>query len=142
MIFTKKIAVFLVVFSLAAGSVFGETEIKGRLLKATRNGTNITAVFEPIVSIYQDIISGVRTIKIQLSGVRAWDSKTYEFYHDGTTGSPIIWKRRMRGVVVQPIAVYITTSEQEDGSSLLYINYEYREKKGFGSVDFIVEVKN
>lgn len=135
-------AFFLIVFSLAAGSVFGETDIKGRLLKATRNGANITGAFEPIVTIYQDVVSGVRTIKIHLSGERPRDSKIYEFYHDGTTGSPIIWKRRMRGVVVQPIAVYITTTEQEDGSSLLYFNYEYRERKGFGSVDYIIEVKN
>ena len=142
MIFTKRMLFFGVVFSLAIGSVFGETEIKGRLLKATRNGTNITGSFEPIVSIFQDAISGVRSIKIHLSGSRPRDSKIYEFYHDGTTGSPIIWKRRMRGVLVQPIAVYITTTELEDGSNLLYFNYEYREKKGFGSVDYIIEVKN
>jgi hypothetical protein len=136
MTFTKKIALCSLILALTGVSVFAQTEIKGKLIKATKNGVEITGIFEPIVSISQEDVLGVQSIKIALSGVRYADSKTYEFYNDGNNPSPIIWRRRMRGVTVQPINVYITTKESDE-SNLLYINYEYKDSKGFGSVDYI-----
>jgi hypothetical protein len=137
MTFSKKIALCSLILAVTGAAAFAQpTEIKGKLVKATKNGVNITDIFEPIVSITQDEILGVQSIKIELSGAWPLNSKVYEFYNDGKNESPIIWKRRMRGVVVQPIRVFITERETEEGN-LLYINYEYKDSKGFGSVDYI-----
>ncbi|MDR2521258.1 MAG: hypothetical protein LBC72_01715 [Spirochaetaceae bacterium] len=144
MTLAKKAAAVSFLLMFAAGSVFSQsaqTTVKGKLIKATRNGKNITSVFEPIVSISQEDVLGVRSIRLELSGVLSRDSKVYEFYNDGKNESQILWKRRMRGVVVQPIAVFITTAESENNTNLLCLNYEYRDSKGFGSVDYIIETE-
>jgi hypothetical protein len=133
-------AVFCGIFLLAAAGAFAQGETKGRLVNATRNGKDITGMFEPIVSVVQEEVMGVRSIKLELSGVRPYDSKVYEFYNSGDANS-LIWKRRMRGVVVDPIAVYITIIASEGGTKQLLINYEYTDSKGFGSVDYIIALQ-
>jgi hypothetical protein len=132
--------VFCFIFIFLDAVLFAQSEIKGRLIKASRNGVDITKTFEPVVSVEQDKVMDVRTIKLRLEGQNSRDSKVYEFYNDGTENGGITWKRRLRGVVVQPLAVYITTAESGD-ANYLYINYEYRDKKGFGSVDYIIAIQ-
>ncbi|MDR0551718.1 MAG: hypothetical protein LBG72_06840 [Spirochaetaceae bacterium] len=140
MVFTKKAALCSLALMFISVAAFGQTEIKGKLIKATKNGADISGLFEPIVSVFQEEVLGIKTLKVSLTGIRPYNSKTYEFYYDGKDESTIVWKRRMRGVVVRPICVYITVGETED-SNILYLNYEYKDSKGFGSVDYIISTE-
>ncbi|GHT48834.1 hypothetical protein FACS1894102_2580 [Spirochaetia bacterium] len=121
----------------------GETTVKGRLLKASYAGRDTTSLYEPIVTIRQSETLGVSYLTFELEGARsARNSKTYEFYNDGSANSPLIWKRRMRGVVVDPITVYIaTTPGATDSTNNLLISYEYTDSKGFGTVSYVVSLE-
>jgi hypothetical protein len=119
--------------------LFAEERI-GKLLKASVSGVDTTKRYEPLVMIVQNSVLDVQNLKITLSGVRSRDSKTYEFYNDGTTGSPVIWRRRMRNVIVRPGNAYISVNIGEDVNTIV-INYEYFGRRGFGNAVYVIAVE-
>jgi hypothetical protein len=141
MVSLKKIALFSLIFAVSVSAAFAQDAIKGRLLKATYSGIDTTNLYEPLVTLRQSETLGIKTLALELSGVRIGNNKWYEFYNDGTDPSPVIWKRRMRGVVVKPLNVYITISEGLNNTNNILINYEYKDTKGFGAVSYVIAVE-
>lgn len=138
MLSTKKI-VFLTGLALCcAVSLFADEQIIGRLVKASVSGVDTTKLYEPLVTISQSSVLDLKSLTIRLSGVRARDSKQYEFYNDGTDGNPVIWRRRTRGVTVRPLNTYITVNSGPDNTNTIVINYEYRGRRGFGNVVYVI----
>jgi hypothetical protein len=84
---------------------------------------------------------GLRNFALRLSGVRARDSKVYEFYNDAAADNPVIWQRRMRNVTVRPGSAYITVNSGTDGINTIVINYEYRGRRGFGNAVYVIAVE-
>jgi hypothetical protein len=120
-------------------SLFAEERV-GRLVKASVSGVETTRLYEPLVTIVQNSVLGVQNLTIMLSGVRARDSKIYEFYNDGTTGSPVIWRRRMRNVTVRPGSAYVSVNIGE-GMNTIVVNYEYFGRRGFGNAVYVIAVE-
>lgn len=138
MLSTKKI-VFLAGLALGcAVSLFADGQVIGRLVKASVSGVDTTKLYEPLVTISQSSILELKSFTLKLSGVRARDSKLYEFYNDETTGNPVIWRRRTRGVTVRPLNAYITVNPGADNTNTIVINYEYRGRRGFGNVVYVI----
>ncbi|GHV22748.1 hypothetical protein FACS189494_09990 [Spirochaetia bacterium] len=125
---------------VCAAPVFSQSVVKGRLVRATRSGVVTTSIYDPIVTIRQSETLGVRTLVLELTGVRSANSKRYEFYSDGKQINPVLWRRRERGIVVKPYSVFITLTEGEGGTNTLLINYDYKEKKGYGAVSYIISI--
>jgi hypothetical protein len=149
---TKKS--FLLVILLSAGAVLvsAEEQIIGRLIKASISGADTTKLYEPLVYIKQSSVLGVQNFTLKLTGIRARDSKQYEFYNDSSNtyasevsaaniGDSIIWRRRSRNITVKPLNTYITLSLGNDNTNIIVINYEYRGKKGFGNVVYMIAVE-
>ncbi|GMO46663.1 MAG: hypothetical protein Ta2G_01900 [Termitinemataceae bacterium] len=147
MIINVKKSLALVIFAALSYCAFaqdasGGEAVKGRLLKATYAGRDTTALYEPIVTIRQSETMGVVYMSFELEGARARNSKRYEFYYDPVTAiSPFVWKRRMRGVVVEPYTVYITRQAGQNDMDNLLISYEYLDSRGFGTVSYIVALE-
>ena len=145
MISLKKVMLAGIIFAVSMVSVFAQEApadgIKGRLIKATHSGVETTSLYEPLVTIRQSETLGVKSLYIELAGVRSSNDKWYEFYNDGNDASPAMWKRRMRGVVVQPLYVYITTVEGLNDTNNIVISYEYKDTKGFGAVSYVIAVE-
>ncbi|MDR2842246.1 MAG: hypothetical protein LBV52_03485 [Spirochaetaceae bacterium] len=137
----KKILVLAFIFALSGTALFAQTTVKGRLLKASYTGLDTTNLYEPLVTIKQSETLGVKYLSLELSGIKKRDNKYYEFYNDGTAPSPLIWKRRMRGVVVEPLNVVIALSGGFNGSNNLVVTYEYVDRLGFGSVTYIIALE-
>ncbi|GMO31590.1 MAG: hypothetical protein Ta2B_12680 [Termitinemataceae bacterium] len=138
----KKISFFVAILcAVSIGAFAQDSTVKGRLLKASYAGHDTTELYEPILTIRQSETLGVKYLSIELSGVRTKNNKRYEFYNDGAAGSPLIWKRRMRGVVVEPINVYIAMTEGVNNTNHLLISYEYVDREGFGTVSYIIAVE-
>jgi hypothetical protein len=138
MLSTKRV-VFLAVLTLGcAVSLFADGQVIGRLVKASVSGVDTTKLYEPLVTISQSSILALRSFTLNLSGVRERDSKLYEFYNDENTGNPVIWRRRTRGVTVRPLNAYITVSPGPDNTNTIVINYEYRGRRGFGNVVYVI----
>jgi hypothetical protein len=112
----------------------------GKLIKSSVSGVDTTRLYEPLVKIVQNSVLGVQNLTIMLSGVRARDSKIYEFYNDGKKGSPAIWRRRMRNVTVRPGNAYVSVNIGEDMNTIV-INYEYFGRKGFGNAVYVIAVE-
>jgi hypothetical protein len=123
-------------------SLSADEKIMGRLIKASVSGVDTTKLYEPLVTISQSSVLDLKSLTIKLSGIRERDSKLYEFYNDGTTGSPVIWRRRTRGVTVRPLNAYITVSAGPDNTNMIVINYEYRGRRGFGNVVYVIATEN
>ncbi|GMO33681.1 MAG: hypothetical protein Ta2F_09620 [Termitinemataceae bacterium] len=119
----------------------GAGTVNGRLLKASYTGIDTTNLYEPLVTISESETLGVRYLSLELVGARPRNNKKYEFYNDGTANSPLVWKRRMRGVVVEPINVYIAVTEGVNNTNHLLISYEYIDSQGFGTVSYIVALE-
>jgi hypothetical protein len=139
---TKKI-VFLTGLALGcAVSLFADEQVIGRLVKASISGVDTTKLYEPLVTIGQSSVLDMKRFTLKLSGVRERDSKQYEFYNDGTVQNPAIWRRRTRGVTVKPLNAYITVSAGSNNTNTIVINYEYRGRKGFGNVVYVIDTEN
>ncbi|MDR0408960.1 MAG: hypothetical protein LBH18_00980 [Spirochaetaceae bacterium] len=126
---------------LCSTSLFADEQITGRLIKASLSGVDTTKLYEPLVNITQSSVLGVRSFTLKLSGVNPRNSKQYEFYNDSNSGDSSVWKRRMRGVTVRPVDAYITVSDGPNNTNTIVINYEYRGRKGFGNVVYVVTVE-
>ena len=138
MLSTKRI-IFLAGLALGcAVSLFADEQVIGRLVKASVSGADTTKLYEPLVTITQNSVLNMKSFTLKLSGVRDRDSKLYEFYHDETTDNPVIWRRRTRGVTVRPLNAYITVSPGADNTNTIVINYEYRGRRGFGNVVYVI----
>jgi hypothetical protein len=144
--------VFLAVL-LLGGTVLisADEQVIGRLIKASVSGADTTKLYEPLVHISQSSVLDVRSFTLKLTGKRAWDSKQYEFYNDkagegGTSvlnaGDTVIWKRRSLNVTVRPLNAYITVSQGGGDTNVIVINYEYRGRKGFGNVVYVIAIEN
>jgi hypothetical protein len=134
-----KIVFLTSVILLCSTSLFAADEqITGRLIKASLSGVDTTKLYEPLVNITQSSVLGVRNFTLKLSGVNPRNSKQYEFYNDSNNDNPEVWKRRMRNVTVAPVNAYITVSDGQDNTSIIVINYEYRGRKGFGNVVYVI----
>jgi hypothetical protein len=139
----KKKAFFLAALAVACSvSLFADEQIKGRLIKSSVSGVDTTKLYEPLVTITQSSVMGLRNFTLRLSGVRAGDSKVYEFYNDSASDNPVIWHRRMRNVTVRPGNAYITVNSGSDGLNTIVINYEYRGRRGFGNTVYVINVEN
>ncbi|MDR3357156.1 MAG: hypothetical protein LBO04_08255 [Spirochaetaceae bacterium] len=135
--------VFLTILALGcAVSLFADEQITGRLVKASVSGTDTTKLYEPLVMISQSSVLDMKSFTLRLSGVRERDSKRYEFYNDEGTSNPFVWKRRTRGVTVRPLNAYITVSAGPENTNIIVINYEYRGRKGFGNVVYVIATEN
>jgi hypothetical protein len=121
-------------------SLFADEQVTGKLIKASLSGVDTTRLYEPLVTITQSSVLGVRNFTLKLSGVNSRNSKQYEFYNDGDSDNPDIWKRRMRNVTVKPVNAYITVSNGPDNTNIIVVNYEYRGRKGFGNVVYMIAV--
>jgi hypothetical protein len=121
-------------------SLFAEEKIVGRLVKSSVSGMETTWLYEPLVTIVQDSVLGVKNLTVMLSGIRARDSKIYEFYNDGANGNPVIWRRRMRNVTVRPGSAYVSVNIGEDVNTIV-INYEYFGRRGFGNAVYVIAVE-
>jgi hypothetical protein len=137
----NKIYALTLLWLVLPVSVFAETRVLGKLVKSSVSGVDTTKLYEPIVTITQNSVLGVQSLVLELSGVRSRDSKKYEFYNDGKNAGSIIWKRRIRGVLVRPIGVYITFSEGLNNENTLFINYEYSGRRGFGNVVYVIALE-
>jgi hypothetical protein len=129
---------------------FADEQIMGRLIKASVSGVDTTKLYEPLVNINQSSVLGVQSFTLRLTGRRARDSKQYEFYNDSVpdgegsmanAGNTVIWKRRARNVTVRPLNAYITASAGRGDTNVIVINYEYRGRKGFGNVVYVIAVE-
>ncbi|GHV83386.1 hypothetical protein AGMMS50212_07260 [Spirochaetia bacterium] len=138
----RRVLFFCVILCAAANAGYAQTttKLKGKLVKAYYRGADTTKLYESLVTITQIEISGVRYITLDLAGVRPRNSVHYEFYNDNFEKTPIVWKRRMRNVVVKPVNIFITLTEEKDQSTLL-INYDFRDSKGYGAVSYIIALE-
>jgi hypothetical protein len=139
----RKIIFLIGLVVACSGSLFADEQIIGRLIKASQSGVDTTKRYEPLVAITQTSILGVQNFTLQLSGIRPADSKRYEFYRisEDNGGNNVIWKRRTRDVIVTPLNAYITINEGPDNTNTIVLNYEYRGRKGFGNVVYVIAVE-
>jgi hypothetical protein len=136
--FKKMLLLTLIIVSSV--SLFGEERVLGRLIKSSVSGVDTTGLYEPLVTIVRDSVLGVQNLSIGLSGVRPRDSKIYEFYNDSKQDNPVVWRRRMRNVIVRPGNAYISVNIGEDVNTIV-INYEYFGRRGFGNTVYVIAVE-
>jgi hypothetical protein len=143
MLSIRKIIFLMGLAAACSVSLFADDQIIGRLIKASQSGVDTTKRYEPLVTITQTSILGVQNFTLQLSGIRPPDSKRYEFYRisEDNGDNNVIWKRRTRDVTVTPLNAYITINEGQDNTSTIVLNYEYRGRKGFGNVVYVIAVE-
>jgi hypothetical protein len=138
MLSTKKIVFLAGLALVCAVSLFADEQITGRLIKASVSGVDTTKLYEPLVTISQGSVVDLKIFTLKLSGIRERDSKLYEFYKDEKVNNPVVWQRRTRGVTVRPLNAYITVNAGSDGTNTIVINYEYRGRRGFGNVVYVI----
>ena len=138
MLSTKRIGFLAGLALCCVVSLFADEKVIGRLLKASVSGADTTKLYEPLVTITQSSVLNMKSFTLKLSGIRERDSKQYEFYNDETADNPVIWRRRTRGVTVRPLNTYITVNAGPDNTNTIVINYEYRGRRGFGNVVYVI----
>jgi hypothetical protein len=150
MLSAKKSFFLAVLLLIGVVLASADEQIIGRLIKASVSGVNTTGLYEPLVNISQSSILGIQSFTLELSGKRARDSKRYEFYNDtaqdgensfSRAGDTVVWKRRARDVTVRPLDAYITVSPGKGDTNVIMINYEYRGRRGFGNVVYLIAVE-
>jgi hypothetical protein len=150
MLYVKKSFFLVVLLMVGAVLVSADEKVVGRLITASVSGVDTTKLYEPLVNIEQSSILGIQNFTLRLTGKRARDSKQYEFYNESSgdgegsaanAGDTVIWKRRARNVTVRPLNAYITVSPGKGNTNVIVINYEYRGRKGFGNVVYVIAVE-
>jgi hypothetical protein len=150
MLSAKKSFFLAVLLVVGAVLISADEQIIGRLIKASVSGVDTTRLYEPLVNMSQGSVLGVQSFTLRLTGKRPRDSKQYEFYNDtaqdgenslSRAGDTVIWKRRTRNVTVRPLDAYITLSPGKGDTSVIVINYEYRGRRGFGNVVYVIAIE-